>query len=53
LGMVNDHSLYMDAMLRIIRYCALGVWLTAGAPWLFTKLNLAERDNKDRRSESQ
>jgi len=52
LGMVNDYSLYMDAMLRIIRYCALGVWLTAGAPWLFTKLNLAEQDNKDRPSES-
>lgn len=51
LGLVNDHSLYMDAMLRIIRYCALGVWVTAGAPWLFTKLKLAERDTGGRRSE--
>ena len=45
LGLVNDHTLYMDALVRIIRYFALGLWLTAGAPWLFIKLKLAERDD--------
>jgi len=53
LGLMSDHTLLMDAMLRIIRYCALGLWLTAGAPWLFTKLKLAEREGRDRRSECQ
>ena len=48
LGLMNDHTLYMDAMLRIIRYCTLGLWLTAGAPWLFIKLKLAEREDKGR-----
>ena len=50
LGLVNDHTLYMDALVRIIRYFALGLWLTAGAPWLFIKLKLAERDDRGRRT---
>ena len=44
LGVMNDHTLYMDALVRIARYCALGMWLTAGAPWLFVKLKLAKRE---------
>ena len=42
LGIVNDHTLYVDALVRIIRYFSLGIWLTAGAPWLFVKLKLAK-----------
>jgi len=44
LGVVNDHTLCMEALVRIIRYAALGMWLTAGAPWLFIKLKLANRE---------
>ena len=36
LGLMIDHTLYMEALVRIIRYFSLGLWLTAGAPWLFT-----------------
>ena len=43
LGVVNDHTLTMEALVRIIRYAALGMWLTVGAPWLFIKLKLANR----------
>ncbi len=44
LGIVNDHTLYMDALVRIVRYFALGMWLAVGAPWLFIKLKLAKRE---------
>lgn len=44
LGIVNDHTLFMDALVRIVRYFALGMWLTAGAPWLFIKLKLAKSE---------
>ena len=43
LGVVNDHTLCMDALVRIVRYFSLAIWLTAGAPWLFVKLKLADR----------
>lgn len=45
LGLMNGHTLYMEALLRIVRYFVLGIWLAAGAPWLFIKLKLAERNN--------
>ncbi len=44
LGVVNDHTLCMEALVRIIRYAALGIWIAAGAPWLFIKLKLANRE---------
>ena len=44
LGVVFDSTLHLDALARMIRYVALGLWLTAGAPWLFIKLKLAEQD---------
>ena len=46
LGIVSNDTLYMDALVRIIRYFALGLWLTAGAPWMFTKLKLAKRQQQ-------
>ena len=52
LGLVNDHTLAMEALVRIVRYFALGLWLTAGAPWLFTKLKLADRDTGGQKSET-
>jgi membrane-associated phospholipid phosphatase len=44
LGVVNDHTLFMDALVRIVRYVALGMWLAVGAPWLFIKLKLAKSE---------
>jgi hypothetical protein len=32
-------------LLRFLRYALLGAWVSAGAPWLFLKLNLAERES--------
>jgi membrane-associated phospholipid phosphatase len=32
---------------RFIRYALIGVWVSLGAPWLFVRLRLADRDNKD------
>ena len=46
LGMMFDATLHLDALARMIRYVALGLWLTAGAPWLFIKLKLAESEEK-------
>jgi len=43
LGVVNDHTLFMDALVRIVRYFTLGMWLAVGAPWMFIKLKLARR----------
>jgi len=31
-------------LLRFLRYALLGAWVAAGAPWLFLKLGLAERE---------
>ena len=47
LGMVSDHTLPMEALVRIIRYFVLGLWLTAGAPWLFVKLKLAKSEKTE------
>ena len=44
LALISDQSLPMEAAVRMIRYFVLGLWLSAGAPWLFTRMKLAERD---------
>lgn len=44
LGMINDHSLAMEAFVRFTRYFLLGLWISAGAPWLFVKVKLASRE---------
>ncbi len=31
-------------LVRFLRYALLGAWVSAGAPWLFIKLRLAERE---------
>ncbi|MBU2511174.1 phosphatase PAP2 family protein [bacterium] len=47
LGIINDHSLFMEAFVRFTRYFALGLWISAGAPWLFIKSGLAlSEDNQ-------
>ena len=30
-------------VLRYMRYVSIGLWISAGAPWLFQKLNLARK----------
>ena len=32
----------LEAVLRVIRYVVVGLWFAAGAPWLFTKVGLAQ-----------
>lgn len=39
---VQGADLY--ALFRFIRYAALGAWVALGAPWVFLKLRLAERE---------
>ncbi len=46
LEIINTHSLYMEAFIRFIRYFALGLWVSLGAPWLFVKTRLASTDTK-------
>jgi membrane-associated phospholipid phosphatase len=41
LGIINDHSLYMEVFVRFVRYFLLGFWISVGAPWLFTKIRLS------------
>ncbi len=38
----EGHSLY--TALRFVRYVLVGLWISAGAPWAFQRLNLAERE---------
>ncbi|TFG69896.1 MAG: phosphatase PAP2 family protein [Anaerolineales bacterium] len=33
-----------ESLFRFIRYGAIGIWFTLGAPWLFVKLSLAEKE---------
>ena len=33
-------------ILRFLRFALIGLWITAGAPWLFTRFKLAEKANK-------
>jgi membrane-associated phospholipid phosphatase len=34
------------ALLRFLRYALLGSWIAVGAPWLFLKMGLAEREDQ-------
>ena len=38
-----DAEAVLSYILRYIRYALVGVWLSAGAPWVFVQLNLAGR----------
>jgi hypothetical protein len=33
-------------LLRFLRYVILGSWIAVGAPWLFLKMGLAEREDQ-------
>jgi membrane-associated phospholipid phosphatase len=33
-------------LFRVVRYALAGLWASLGAPWLFVKLNLAEKEGK-------
>ena len=42
LGAIFPKGEYINAYLfRYVRYALIGLWLSAGAPWLFQKLNMA------------
>lgn len=46
-GMIApDAEAFLPYMLRFIRYTVIGAWVSAGAPWLFVKLKLAEKLSK-------
>ena len=36
-------GLPLDSVFRVIRYTAVGLWCSIGAPWLFVRLKLCER----------
>lgn len=38
-----DGETVLPLLLRLFRYTLVGLWIGAGAPWLFMKLKLAER----------
>ncbi len=40
---VPDAEAVLLYILRYIRYALVGAWISAGAPWIFIKLNLAEK----------
>jgi hypothetical protein len=37
-------GLQPESLFRFVRYGFIGIWFTLGAPWLFVKLALAEKD---------
>lgn len=41
-----DAEALLPYMLRFIRYTVIGAWVSAGAPWIFVRLKLAERSSK-------
>jgi len=43
-------ALGADPLVRFLRYAALAAWGSLGAPWLFLKLGLAEREGKQGQS---
>jgi membrane-associated phospholipid phosphatase len=46
LGLLLPSGLNFVALfLRYIRYCLIGVWVTAGAPWVFIRLGLSRKMN--------
>jgi membrane-associated phospholipid phosphatase len=40
---VPDSEAVLPYILRYIRYVMVGAWISAGAPWIFVKLNLAKK----------
>jgi membrane-associated phospholipid phosphatase len=46
LELVNNHTFTMEILVRFVRYFLLGLWITAGAPWLFTKAKLATKSTE-------
>ncbi|MCX6079695.1 MAG: phosphatase PAP2 family protein [Chloroflexi bacterium] len=36
-------EMFSAYFLRYVRYALIGLWITAGAPWFFQKLNLAQK----------
>ncbi len=45
LGAIFPRGEFFSAYLfRYIRYALIGVWITAGAPWLFQRINLAQKN---------
>jgi membrane-associated phospholipid phosphatase len=40
---VPDSEAVLPYILRYVRYALLGAWMTAGAPWVFVRLHLAEK----------
>ena len=43
-GLITAHAEGMlPYILRYIRYFLVGAWISAGAPWIFIKLNLAQK----------
>ena len=41
-----DGDTLVPLVFRYIRYTLVGLWLAAGAPWVFTKLQLADSPNR-------
>jgi len=40
---IPDTEAVLPYILRYIRYVLVGAWISAGAPWIFVKLNLAKK----------
>jgi hypothetical protein len=38
---------FISYMLRFLRFVLVGLWISAGAPWIFLKLGLAQRLKSD------
>jgi membrane-associated phospholipid phosphatase len=38
-------DMFIPYFLRYLRFALVGLWITAGAPWVFQKLNLAQKKN--------
>ena len=46
LGLVFPReATFIAYLLRYLRYTLVGAWITAGAPYLFLRLHLAEKTN--------
>jgi hypothetical protein len=43
---VAFHNLEPDSLFRVIRYTLIGLWSSLGAPWIFTRLKLAEKEQR-------
>jgi hypothetical protein len=38
-----DAEALLPYLMRYVRYTLVGAWVSAGAPWIFIKLNLAKK----------